>query len=57
MKRCTDCMWVDRFNPRPDEIARGLTLGCKKPNWEGYTKDDEPACDGVFFALPLRRTP
>ncbi len=48
-KRCSDCVCVDKFKPRPDEIERGLLMGCKKPGWEGYTHDDNPACGGVFF--------
>ncbi len=46
---CADCVWVDKFDPRQDEIERGLSLGCTYPNWEGYTKDDEPICGGAFF--------
>lgn len=48
-KNCKNCCWVDEFSPRKDEEDRGLTLGCKKPNWEGYTKNGAPACGGVFF--------
>lgn len=47
--RCLDCMWVDQFYPRADELTQGLVLGCKKLNWECYTKDLAPSCDGVFF--------
>jgi len=47
--RCSNCVWVHKFNPRQDEIDRGLTIGCKKPGWEGYSHDDDPACGGVFF--------
>jgi hypothetical protein len=47
--RCSDCVWVHKFRPRQDEIDRGLTIGCKKPGWEGYSHDDKPACGGVFF--------
>lgn len=39
-KKCEDCTWVDKFKPRKDEIERGLLLGCKYPNYEGYTKSD-----------------
>lgn len=48
-KSCLNCVWVDKFKPRQDEKARGLILGCKKPGWEGYTKKEKMACDGVFF--------
>lgn len=47
--RCENCIWVDRFKPRPDEIVRGFFMGCKKPGWEGYTYNDAPTCGGVFF--------
>lgn len=50
MNRCSKCVSVHRFIPREDEIARGLMMGCRKPGWEGYTHDDNPACGGVFFA-------
>ena len=46
---CDRCIWVDKFNPRKDEIERGLILGCKKPGWEGYTKNEEPSCGWCFF--------
>lgn len=48
-KTCDRCKWVGRFNPRPDEVERGWVLGCRKPGYEGYTKENAPACDGVFF--------
>ena len=48
-KTCATCAWVHRFTPRPDEVERGLTMGCKKPGWEGYTRENEPACGGVFY--------
>jgi len=47
--RCINCVWVDKFSPRNDELERGLILGCTYSNWEGYTKDDEPMCGGQFF--------
>lgn len=47
--RCANCVWVDKFSPRKDELERGLILGCKKPDFEGYTRDDKPACGGSFF--------
>jgi len=34
--RCEDCLWVDIFTPRQDEIEAGHTLGCKYPGWEEY---------------------
>jgi hypothetical protein len=46
---CEDCAWVNNFTPRQDEIDRGLSLGCKKPGWEGYTENEKPLCGGVFF--------
>jgi hypothetical protein len=48
-KPCLECRWVKTFRPREDEIARGLTLGCTKAGYEGYTDPTEPECDGVFF--------
>ena len=48
-KQCKDCTWVHEFKPRQDEIKHERTLGCRKPGWEGYTKNDEPMCGGVFF--------
>ena len=50
---CPQCVWVDRFRPRPDEVERGHVLGCRKPGWEGYTSPTHMACGGVFF----RRNP
>jgi len=35
---CDNCFYVRRFQPREDEIKRGLTLGCRFPNYEGYTR-------------------
>ena len=51
--RCSHCVRVHKFNPRRDEIDRGLTIGCKKPGWEGYSHDDAPACGGVFFSTNI----
>ena len=48
--KCEDCIWVDIFTPRQDEIERGQTMGCTKPDWEGYTRNDKPDCGGVFFS-------
>lgn len=41
---CRDCIFVDEFDPRPDEIERGLLLGCKYTNYEGYIKDEKDIC-------------
>lgn len=49
-KCCVDCVWVERFRPRQDEVDRGHFLGCRYPNYEGYTSYDHMACDGVFFS-------
>ena len=48
-KQCIDCQWLNRFKPRPDEIERGLVIGCRCPGYEGYTKNDKPMCGGVSF--------
>lgn len=41
MKRCEDCTFVRKFNPRKDELERGLTMGCTYPGWEGYVKSSD----------------
>jgi hypothetical protein len=46
---CLHCRWVEHFRPRQDEIDRGHLLGCRKPNYEGYTSATRMACGGVFF--------
>lgn len=51
-RTCSTCAYVKRFTPRPDEVARGLTLGCKYPNYEGYTSDEQPACGGGWWEPP-----
>ena len=56
-KTCTNCMWVQEFIPRPDEVERGLTLGCNKPGWEGYTSNEKSSCDGVFFSPRWENSP
>lgn len=37
---CENCQYGDHFNARTDEIKRygPDVMGCKRPNWEGYTK-------------------
>ena len=49
-RKCVDCDWCGHFKPRQDEIERGLTLGCRYPNYEGYT--DGKAC---CFFMPKRK--
>jgi hypothetical protein len=45
--KCSNCIWVQHLmNVRPDEPSN---LACRKPGWEGYTKDEKPDCGGVFF--------
>ena len=44
--KCENCVWSEKFKPRPDEK---FNMGCKKPGWEGYTKNEDPSCGGVFF--------
>lgn len=48
-KYCMNCIHVDIFKPRKDEIEKGHLLGCKKDGWEGYTTNEKPACSGIFF--------
>jgi len=48
-KQCIDCRWLNRFKPRPDEIEKGLVIGCRHPGYEGYTWNDAPACGGTCF--------
>lgn len=47
--KCNDCVWVEKFKPREDEIKRNLLMGCTRKNFEGYTHENNPACGGVFF--------
>ena len=49
-RKCSNCVHVDKFRPRKDEIERGLFIGCKYPGFEGYTKDDA-AEKCSFFCL------
>ena len=46
MKTCDKCIWLRRFEKRPDETS---DLGCAKPGWEGYTTLSKPACGGTLF--------
>jgi hypothetical protein len=41
---CENCIYFYAFKPRPDEVERGLEAGCKKPNFEGYTKRKDTCC-------------
>ena len=54
-RKCTTCRHVDKFTPRKDELERGLTLGCRYPNYEGYTSDAEPACGGDWWQPAERK--
>jgi hypothetical protein len=48
-KCCETCHWCDKFEPRQDELARGLVLGCKLPGYEGYTSPLRMACSGTGY--------
>lgn len=41
VKKCSNCKWVDRFDPRKDEAENGHILGCKYPGWEGYVEETD----------------
>jgi hypothetical protein len=44
--RCSTCKYGRIFDKRLDEPSN---MGCKKPGWEGYTFDNNPACNSVFY--------
>lgn len=52
MLTCQFCRYGDLFNPRPDELEKfgDGVMGCKRPNWEGYTQKTAN-CDAFFPAI------
>jgi len=50
-KICENCTWVDKFNPRKDEIDKGHLLGCKYPGWVGYVHSDDAKKCSTFYPL------
>lgn len=56
-KHCEACRYVKRFTPRPDELKRGLVLGCNYPGYEGYTSPTVMDCGGQFFMPAIAARP
>lgn len=53
LRHCAYCTHGRHFTARNDEIERygSEVMGCKRPNWEGYTQQ-KSTCEAFTSLLP-----